>query len=428
MPDFPLSRRSLLQGAAATGALAGLHATAGFAAPRRPAGANDAVKIGVIGVGGRARQLISQLPDDARVVAVADCYAARTDQAKAEADANWPAYGDYRRMLDTESLDAVIVATPDHGRTRPCVHACQAGLDVYAEKPLTAYVSEGRALVDAVRKYDRVCQVGTQQRTMELNEYCCRFVREGGLGPLKVVRAVKYPGPRTYDGLPEEPVPEGDDWDMWCGPTPLRPFNPALQFGWMQWRAYSGGETTNWGAHGVDQIQWALGKSLSGPREIAPLTPGQDGAVRLVYEEVAPALSADGRVEVRFDLEKGPMGGAVFTGEKAKLEVNRNRFASNPAGFLTGAPDPAVREKWELPGWIAGPHLANWIDCIRSRERPNADVEVGHRSITVCHLVNIARELGRPLRWDPAAERFEDDAAANALLTRERRAGYELPG
>jgi predicted dehydrogenase len=232
--------------------------------------ANEQVIIGVIGVGGRAKQLIGQIPAGGRIVAAADCYLQRPTDAAKERKANWAIYQDYRKMFDKEKLDAVIVGTPDHARTLPCIRAVQAGLDVYAEKPLTAYVREGRILVDAVRKHDRVFQVGTQQRTMEINRFCCEYVRAGKIGKVKQVSAVNYTGPRRYEGLPEEPVPPTDDWNTWCGPTALRPFNHQLQFGWMQWRDYSGGEMTNWGAHGVDQIQWALGKDDTGPTELWP--------------------------------------------------------------------------------------------------------------------------------------------------------------
>lgn len=381
-------------------------------------GANDQILIGVIGVGGRARQLIEQVPAGGRIVALADCYLQRATDALRQFQAKWKVYQDYRQMLDLEKLDAVIVGTPDHVRTLPCMHAVAAGLDVYAEKPLTAYVREGRQLVDAVRKHNRIFQVGTQQRTMEINKFCCEFVRDGKLGSIKRVLGVNYPGPRRYEGLPEEPVPTGDDWNAWCGPTELRPFNQQLQFGWMQWRDYSGGEMTNWGAHGIDQIQWALGKDGTGPTEIWPETPGPNGKVSMRY--------ADG-IEVNFELEGAPMGGAIFVGSDCKMEINRNRFATNPPDFAKCAPAAAVAEKWEGAGWIAKPHLQNWLDAIRTRELPNADVEIGHRSITVCHLLNIAREAGRKLTWDPAAERFIGDDEANLLLERPRRAGFELP-
>ncbi len=384
---------------------------------------NDTIRVGVIGTGRRARQLINQLPAPGRVVAIADCYEKQLvdtldAQAPEQGATKWAKYADYRKMLDRENLDAVIVGTPDHVRTLPCLHALQAGLDVYAEKPLTAYVREGRVLVDAVRKHQRIFQVGTQQRTMEVNQFCCQLIRDGGIGTIKKVLAVQYPGPQTYSKLPEQPIPAGDDWDMWCGPTDLRPFHPQLQFEWMRWRAYSGGEMTNWGAHGIDQIQAALGMSHSGPSELWPLSPGPNGAVAMKY--------SDGP-EVRFELAPGPMGGAVFVGSECKMELNRNRFATNPQDFVKDAPTPSVSEKWEGDGWIARPHLQNWLDCMASRETPNADVEVGHRSVTVCHLLNITRELGRRLRWDPEKEQFVEDSAANALLDRPRRNGYELP-
>ena len=384
------------------------------------ASANETVNVGVIGVGNRSCQLMSQLPTPGRIVALADCYRGKIDHALKHFKKDWPTYEDYREMFDKEKLDAVIIGTPDHGRSLPCIVACQAELDVYAEKPLTAYIKEGREVVKAARRYKRIFQVGTQQRTMELNRYCCDFVRSGGIGDLKVVQAVNYTGPRRYEGLPEEALPVGNNWDVWCGPTELRPFNNKLQFGWMQWRAYSGGEMTNWGAHGVDQIQWALGKSLTGPRELWPVTPGPNGKVSMRY--------TDGK-EVRFELEgSGPMGGGIFTGTKAKIEINRNKYTTNPKDFLPDdAPGPAEQKKWEGPGWTAAGHLGNWLDCIKSRKTPNADVEIGHRSISVCHLVNITRELGRKLTWNPDKEQFEGDDEANALLDRPRRAGYELP-
>lgn len=414
------SRRQFLKqaAAAASAAAAPLYIPARVLGREGAPGANEQVVIGVIGVGGRARQLIDQIPAGGRVVALTDCYLKRAHDAVRERNTNWAVYQDYREMFDREKLDAALIATPDHVRTLPCIHAVQAGLDVYAEKPLTAYVREGRILVDAVRKHDRVFQVGTQQRTMEINRFCCQFIREGKIGKLEVVSGVNYTGPRRYEGLPEEPVPEGDNWSAWCGPTELRPFNNQLQFGWMQWRDYSGGEMTNWGAHGVDQIQWALGKDHTGPTELWPEAPGPNGAVSMRY--------ADGTL-VKFERDGAPMGGAVFTGSECKMEINRNRFATNPPDFVKNAPDPAVAEKWEGDGWIARPHIQNWLDCIKTRERPNADVEIGHRSITVCHLLNITRELGRKLRWNPDAEQFVGDDDANALLDRPRRAGFELP-
>lgn len=379
---------------------------------------SEQITIGVIGVGGRSRQLMDQVPADGRIVALADCYPKRAHDAATERKIKWPVYQNYMDMFEKEKLDAVIVGTPDHARTLPCIRAVQAGLDVYAEKPLTAYIREGRILVDAVRKHDRIFQVGTQQRTMEINRFCCAYVRDGKIGKVEKVEGVNYTGPRRYEGLPEESVPEGDDWNTWCGPTELRPFNNQLQFGWMQWYDYSGGEMTNWGAHGIDQIQWALGKDGTGPSELWMETAGPHGIVAMRYKD-GPTVT--------FNRQGGPMGGGVFFGSECKMEINRNRFATNPADFVKDAPSPAVQDKWEGDGWIAKPHLQNWFDCIKSRELPNADVEIGHRSVSICHLLNITRQLGRKLQWDPERERFIDDDEANKLLDRPRRAGFELP-
>ena len=206
-------------------------------------------------------------------------------------------------------------------------------------------------------------------------------------------------------------------------PGGLAAFN-GQWMGWMQWRDFSGGEMTNWGAHGVDQIQWALGMDGTGPVEMRPLTPGPNGQVEMRYANGVP---------VRFVLDKGPHGGAVFVCEKGKLEVNRNKFTSNPKDIaveLLKKVDAVEEErKWsdQTALWQAQWHMQNWLDCIRTRKRPVADVEIGHRSISVCHLASIARRVGRQLKWDPAKEQFVGDDDANQLVSRPRRKGYELP-
>lgn len=412
-----LSRRTALKIGAA-GVAAPYFIPSGVLASEGKPGANDRIIIGFIGAGHRAGQLMTQVPPDGKVVCVADCNLPRAEQAAHLGDRNWTVYHDYHKMLDKEKIDAVVIATPDHCRARIGIFACIAGKDVYAEKPLTAYISEGRALVNAARKHQRVFQVGSQQRTMEFNRVACEFVRDGGLGKIKKVIGHQYPGPTKYTGLPGETIPGGDNWNEWVGPTPMRPFNSQLQFQWMHWWDYSGGEMTNWGAHGVDQIQWALGMSHSGPVEIWPKSPGPNGKVGMKY--------ANG-VTVSFELEHGPMGGGIFYGENGKIEINRNKYTTNPKDLIKNGPSPDLAAKWEGDGWIARPHIQNWLDCIKTRGTPNADVEIGHRSISVCHLCNIAREIGRKIHWNPEAERFVDDPEADKYLTRPRREGYELP-
>jgi predicted dehydrogenase len=397
-----------------------------LAAPGQP-GANDRIRVGAIGVGNRATLLLQQLPESAQIVALCDCNLPRAEAFKAKHQGNWPVYQDYRQLLDRKDIDAVIVATGEFQRVLPCIHACQAGKDIYAEKPLTLDIGEGRTLVKFVRQHQRVLQVGSQQRSMAMNRIACELVRNGGLGKVLEVRAMNYTGPQDSPAtpLPEESVPAGLDWDVWLNQAAARPFNKQWM-GWMRWRDFSGGEMTNWGAHGVDQIQWALGMDNTGPVEMWPVTNGPNGQVSLRYSN---------GVEVKFMLEMGhgPMGGAVFVCEKGKLEINRNKFTSNPpeiAQELLKKVDVVEEErKWsdQLALWQARWHLQDWLDCIRSRKQPVADVEIGHRSISVCHLANITRLAGRRLKWDPAQEQFIGDDEANRYLNRPRRKGYELP-
>jgi predicted dehydrogenase len=390
-------------------------------------GANEQIRIGAIGVGGRASLLLQQLPESARIVALSDCNLPRAESFKEKVKGDWPVYQDYRALLDRKDIDAVIVATGEFQRVLPCIHACQAGKDVYAEKPLTLYIAEGRALVNAVRKYERVLQVGSQQRSMAVNRVACELVRTGGLGKILEVRAINYGGAEASPAKPLSAmeIPKGFDWNMWLNQAAERPFHHDWM-SWMRWRDFAGGEMTNWGAHGIDQIQWALGMDATGPVEMKPLSSGPNGQLSMRY--------ANG-VDVNFVIEpgKGPMGGAIFVCEKGKLEINRNKFASNPpeiAEELRKKLDIDEEErKWSdnLALWQARWHLQDWLDCIRSRRRPIADVEIGHRSVSVCHLANITRAAGRKLQWDPVRELFVNDSQANEYLQRPRRAGFELP-
>jgi len=387
--------------------------------PRRVFGANDRIRVGVIGAGNRSNLLIDQLPEEAEIVAIADCWRKRCIDSAAKRHAEWRIYQDHRQLLDQKDIDGVIVGTHDHGRVLCSIHAVQAGKDVYAEKPLTAYIQEGRELVRAVRRYNRILQVGSQQRSMAMNRLACEFVRNGGLGKLHFVQGCNYPPPNRYTGLPEQPTPEGLDWDVWLGPTPLRPYNEQLHLRWMSWRDYSGGEMTNWGAHGIDQIQCALGMDTTGPVEFWPLPEGPNHAAAFRY--------ANG-VTVRLEMPMGELnGGAIFVGEKGRIEIVRNGFRTDPLNMIKELPPAEEVQKWERAQWQAKYHMQEWLDCMRSRKTPSADVEIGHRSISVCHLVNITRELGRKLQWDPATESFPFDTEANLLLSRPRRKGYELP-
>jgi predicted dehydrogenase len=326
----------------------------------------------------------------------------------------WRTYNSDLAMYDKEKLDCVFVCTQDFVRTIAACRAILAGVDVYAEKALTTYIAEGRALVNCVRKSKQIFQVGSQQRSMRLNRYGCALVREGKLGKVNLIQARNYGSPEPIPkNMPKHDIPEGLNWDAWQGPTEYREFNRDL-LGWMRWQEYNGGDMTNWGAHGVDQIQWAMGADNTGPVEFWTLPDG-GGKVAAKY--------ANG-VEVRFELDPGPAGGAVFRCEKGNLEINRNILRANPESLIADAPEA---DPPEGPTWSAASHIENFFDCMASRQLPNADVEVGHRSVSFCHLVNITRRLNRKLHWDPVKEQFVGDDEANKLVDLPRRKGYELP-
>lgn len=408
-----ISRRTFTKAGLASAAIP-------YLAPKRAKGANDRIRVGVIGAGNRSGLLIDQLPEGAEIVAVADCYRKRMEDAVGKRKANWRIYEDHRELLERKDIDGVIVGTNDHARVLCAMHAVQAGKDVYAEKPLSLYVAEGRALVRAVRKYNRILQVGSQQRSMAMNQLACNFVKSGGLGRIRLVLGVNYPPPVRIGPMPEEAAPAGMNWDAWLGQTEERSFNPELFTHWMRYWDYSGGEMTNWGAHGIDQIQAALGMDTTGPVEFYPLPDAPQGAVGWRY--------ANG-VEVRLELPDAGniQGGAMFVGEKGRIEITRNDFRTDPQNMIKDVPPQEEIDKWKRAQWQAKYHMQDWLDSMRSRKMPLADVEIGHRSISVCHIANITRQLGRKLRWNPETERFTGDAEANDYLVRTRRKGYELP-
>jgi predicted dehydrogenase len=395
-------------------------------------GANERIGIGYLGVGRRGLQLLG-LPKEGRIVAVCDV---NTMRAEAVAGAKkCRTYDDYRKLLEAKDVDAVIVATPDHWHALPSIHACQAGKDVYTEKPLSLTVREGRAMVQAARKYQRVFQTGSQRRSMKHHRLGCQLVRAGVIGKIHSVVAHNYPSPWHCD-LPPQAVPKGLLWDVWCGQTELRAYHadiyaPRGNPGWISFFPYSGGEMTGNGSHGLDQIQWALGTDDTGPVEIWPER--EEPLQAPVYKSPESRSRGDAacsanRVFFRYasgvvvTLDNGPVAGAVFIGEKGKVTVGNDRFTCEPAGLVEEALPPGS-PRLE----VSDNHFENWFEAIKTRKRPIADVEIGHRSAVICHLCNIARWTGRRLRWDPVQELFIGDEEANRYLDRPRRRPYELP-
>lgn len=387
-------------------------------------GANDRIQVGFIGLGGRARAILKdEWVSQGQVVAMADCMAPRCEEAaklipEGEGVRKYPSYHD---MLAKEKLDAVFVETTTHARVLACIHALQAGCDVYGEKPLTLTVSEGRTLVDWVKKTGRILQTGTQQRSMPINRFASKLVREGAIGRVKEVITFNFWAPLDWMPRASQPIPRGLDWDQWCNQTDLRPYHPELQYGWGKYIEYDGGGqswgVTGWGTHSLDQVQCALGTDDTGPVEIwLEDEPGPAARVTMRYEN-GTLLKLWGQKRGYEDL------GAIFVGENGTIEIKRGSAVTDRPELLEGAPP-------DSPCAMAGettPHLEHFFACLRSRETPQACVETGHRATTVCHLVNIVRAEGRKLSWDPKAERFVGDEKADEFLSRTRRAGYELP-
>jgi predicted dehydrogenase len=427
---------------------------------------SETVKVGVIGCGGRATGLIAEGADvkGFGVAAACDCEIARAEKfVKVRSGGKkWGVYDDFRRMIDREKLDAVMVETTTHARAWVAILAMQAGVDVYIEKPMCLTISEGRQMVNAARKLHRVTQVGTQQRSMPLNNWASDLVKNGALGKILTVLAPNYVGPFRWTKTSTKDVkgPVEKWWDVWTNQAELRPCEPAIQRGWARWWDYDGGGlcfgVTGWGTHSYDQINRALGTDNTGPVEVLLEEPVDNrdtgkfvrqsvGGVQLgetgdvdtgtQYHHMAKINGPRAKVSMKFasgtelklhlDGDRGPGLGAIFIGQNGKLEINRDKIASNPKEIARAADNPGHNKRPE-----SAYHLENWIQCIKSRKLCNADIEIGLRATTLCYLVNMVREagtVGQPLKWDPVAERFTNCDAANKLLDRPRRKGYELP-
>lgn len=329
------------------------------------------------------------------------------------------AYADFRELIGRKDIDAVCIATPEHWHAIPAIEAMKAGKDVYCEKPLTLTLAEGKRCIDVARKYDRVFQAGSQQRSNVFGPFreAAEIIRSGRLGRIETV-TVGVGGPSKWCDLPAEPMEPGLDWDLWLGPAPMRPYNSILSPRgvhnhfpmWRDYREYAGGGHADMGAHHYDIAQWCLGTDNSGPVEILPpLDPKSQHGVTYRY--------ASGVTMVH-----GGPSGCTFTGTHGTLRIDRDHLSSDPVSIVKEPLGKNDVHLFKSPG-----HHRNWIDCIRSRKRPVADVEIGARSVAIVILGNIAYWNHRRLRWDPAKWEFVDDAEAMKWLDRERRDPWKLP-
>jgi predicted dehydrogenase len=450
-----VSRRQFVKASAAAALAAPMIVPSGVLGYQSTPSANSRIGVAFIGmgkqVGGHVNGMLGSR--GVQVLAVCDVYKPRGELFQKLIDDKHKEferkdakpcdfYGDYHEVLARKDIDAVFITTPDHWHAKIAIEACKAGKDIYCEKPLTLTIGEAKAMVDAVRKYDRVLQTGSQQRSEGPFWKAVQLIQAGKIGKIKEVHVGIGKTSKPCD-LPTQPTPEGLDWNTWLGQAPERGYNEVLcrkgsperypfNPGWRDYREYSGGYITDWGAHHFDITQWALGQDQAGPDEIMPppadqtdgfgasflykSTPVGDNVlvkhVNIVYEH--DAKDRQGNAQPRKE-----DNGILFIGEGGKLFVNRGMIVSEPEGIAKEFPEPAKRAD----------HRGNWLQCIASRQRPICDVEIGARSVTVCHLVNLAYWNNQKLNWDPQKWQFTGANAAeqNKWLHRERRKGFELP-
>jgi predicted dehydrogenase len=406
-------------------------------------GANDRVRVGVIGPGRQGRGVMKTFMRnaDAQIVAICDVFQPQIDFAINDAKLEGvETYKDFRKILDRKDVDAVIVASPDHWHALQTVMACQAGKDVYVEKPVSVTVDEGRRMVQAAREYNRVVQVGTQQRSGDHYQKAAEIIRGGQLGKITFVRTWNF-GNQAPGGIgnpPDTNPPDGLDWGMWLGPAPMRPFNQN-RFGvhpdrWSSFRwfwDYAGGMMTDWGVHHLDIVQMAM--QVDAPAAITAMggklalndnreTPD---TLMVTYEYLSEKNGAfvctyENR-ECNAQGWNGHGYGILFHGADATLYINREYFEITPE---KGRSVEVQRVKNENKQGDA--HIRNFLDCVKSRQKPISDIEIGHRSTTTCLLGNVALRSGRRIVWNAKRERVEGDNAASKYLSREYRKPWRL--
>ncbi len=414
-----LSRKQFLTTSLATGLLPTLVPSNALGNANRQAVSNR-VSIALIGAGGMGNAHLDKLMGrrDVDILAVCDVYEPYRMKTKMKIGEHCAAYNDYRYILDRKDIDTVLIATPDHWHALITKNAAEAGKDIYCEKPFTYSIGEGRPVINAIRRYGRVCQVGSQQRSDSKFRYACELVRSGKIGKVHTVHTGFSGAPKGGDPRITNP-PKGLDWKMYLGPAPLVPFQTdrfGFNFRWFY--DYSGGMMTDWGAHQNDIAQWGLGMDESGPVEIEGYaTFPTEGAFDTASTFEILYTYANG-VRLRCsNLQRG----VRFVGTNGWIFVDRGVLDASSPDLLEiqlGANDVHLYESPE--------HHENWLECIRTRQTPICDAEIGFRSVTVCHLGNIAIRSGQKINWNPQTERIVGNEEANRWLYRPYRAPWHL--
>jgi predicted dehydrogenase len=395
---------------------------------------SERITMGCIGVGSQGtsnmRGFLSK--DEVQIVAVCDVDKRRLDKAKWRVDDRYQnsdckTYVDFRELIARDDIDVLSLATPDHWHSIPVLTAARAGKDMYGEKPLARTIYEGKAMVEAVQRYNLIWQTGSWQRSLWNFRRACELVRNGRIGKVHTVE-VGLPTGRPGHNIPVQDVPEGLDWDFWLGPAPWRPYQQFGRSGphwdWRWVMDYSGGQLTDWAGHHVDIAHWGLDLEYTGPVEIEGkgVYP-KDGTFDAPTQYKFNCKYANGLTMIVANSQQQPKGmGTVWYGEKGWIHVDRNdKLEAEPQSILNERIGPN-----EIRLYESNDHHQNFLDCVRSRKQTITPIEVAHRSISVGLLGEIAMLLGRKLRWDPDKEQFINDDTANRMLTRPMRSPWHL--
>lgn len=406
----------------------------------RVLGANERIRLGFIGVGNRGSQLLDAFlkHQDMEVTILCDVFEPYLERAQEKLPRKADTTIDFRKVLDRQDVDGVVIATPDHWHAIQTIWACRAGKDVYVEKPLSITVVEGRKMVEAARKYQRIVQVGTHRRSSKLYAQLYELVHAGKIGKVTVARAYRLSNmyPKGIGKAEPSDPPPGLHWDLWLGPRPERPFQETIapyKFRW--WDLYSS-QVANWGVHYLDAIRWLTD-------ELAPASVCAMGGrfavdddrtipdtLEAVFQFASGRLAIFGQYEassvpamLQGELElRGTLGAAFIGGNKFEIIPERGGQFQDPSPRM----EPVRVQVPANENDMTVDHARNFLDCMRTRQLPNADVEIGHRSTTCSLIANISLAVGARLEWDAEKERFTNHEGANQLLHYEYRKPWSL--